>query len=94
VKDLKTGKLLPASMPRTTSIAWASDNKTLFVTQEDATTKRSDRLFSLTVGGAAPVQRYHEPVEQFAIYVNRDRDGKHLLLTARSTDTSEVRLLD
>jgi oligopeptidase B len=94
VKDLKTGKLLPASMPRTTSIAWASDNKTLFVTQEDATTKRSDRLFSLAAGGGAPLQRYHEPVEQFAVYVNRDRDGKHLVLTMRATDTAEVRLLD
>jgi oligopeptidase B len=94
VKDLKTGKLLPASMPRTTSIAWASDNKTLFVTQEDATTKRSDRLFSLAVGGGAPVQRYHEPVEQFSVYVNRDRDGKHVQLTMRATDTTEVRLLD
>eukprot|EP01034_Spumella_vulgaris_P031258 gene31258-38621_t len=94
VKDLKTGKLLPASMPRTTSIAWASDNKTLFVTQEDATTKRSDRLFSLSAAGGAPVQRYHEPVEQFSVYVNRDRDGKHLVQLMRSTDTTEVRLLD
>ncbi|WP_229202030.1 S9 family peptidase [Pseudoduganella aquatica] len=94
VKDLQTGKLLPATMPRATSIAWASDNKTLFVTQEDATTKRSDRLFTLAVGGGAPVQRYHEPVEQFDIQVNRDRDGKHLLLSMRSTDTTEVRLLD
>ena len=93
VKDLKTGKLLPASMPRTTSIAWASDNKTLFVTQEDAVTKRSDRLFSLQTGGGKPVLRYHEAVEQFSIGVARGRDGKHLTLMMGSTDTSEVRLL-
>ncbi|MEG1328369.1 MAG: oligopeptidase B, partial [Janthinobacterium sp.] len=92
VKDLKTGKLLGDTMPRVTSLAWAADNATLMLTQEDATTKRADRLFRLPLGGTLQ-QVYHEPVEQFAIGVSRTRDHRYFVLTARSTDTSEVLLL-
>jgi oligopeptidase B len=94
VKDLKTGTVTADLAQRVTSIAWAQDNKTLFFTQEDPTTKRSDRLFRMTLGGGAPVQLYHEPVEQFAMYVGTTRDRKFVELTIRATDTTEVRLLD
>ncbi|MGK5027076.1 S9 family peptidase [Janthinobacterium sp. RB2R34] len=92
VKDLKTGKLLADTMPRVTSLAWAANNATLMLAQEDATTKRSDRLFRLDLGGA-PQQVYHEPVEQFAIGINRTRDQQFFVLESRSTDTTEVLLL-
>lgn len=92
VKDLKTGKLLGDAMPRVTSLAWALDNHTLFIAQEDPVTKRSDRVFRLALGGA-PEQVYHEPVEQFAIDVGTTRDQQFITLALRSTDTSEVRLL-
>jgi oligopeptidase B len=92
VKDLKTGKLLPDSAPRVTSVAWAADNKTVFFVQEDATTKRSDRLFRMTLG-SAPVQVYHEPVEQFSMQVATSRDQKFIQLEIGATDTTEVRLL-
>ena len=92
VKDLKTGKLLADAMPRVTSLAWAADNATLMLAQEDATTKRSDRLFRLALGGT-PQQVYHEPVEQFAINVGRTQDKRFFVLTSGSTDTSEVLLL-
>ena len=92
VKDLKTGKVSADSAQRVTSVAWAQDNKTIFFTQEDATTKRSDRLFRMALG-SAPVQVYHEPVEQFAMYVGTTRDRKFIELNIGATDTSEVRLL-
>ncbi|MDM5177909.1 S9 family peptidase [Massilia sp. DJPM01] len=92
VKDLKTGKLLADSVPRVTSVAWALDNKTIFFTQEDATTKRSDRLFRMTLG-SKPVEVYHEPVEQFSMQVEASRDRKFIVLDIGATDTSEVRLL-
>ncbi|MFL6673289.1 MAG: S9 family peptidase [Massilia sp.] len=92
VLDLKTGKLLPDSAPRITSVAWAADNKTLFFVQEDATTKRSDRLFRLALGGA-PGQVLDEPVEQFSMQVGTTRDRKFIELDFHATDTSEVRLL-
>ncbi|WP_368737877.1 S9 family peptidase [Massilia sp. CCM 8734] len=92
VKDLKTGKLLPDSVPRVTSVAWALDNKTIFFVQEDATTKRSDRVFRMTPG-SAPVEVYHEPVEQFSVQVEASRDGKFILLDMIATDTTETRML-
>ncbi|QPI53133.1 S9 family peptidase [Massilia antarctica] len=92
VKDLKTGKLLADSVPRVNSVAWALDNKTIFFTQEDATTKRSDRLFRMTLG-AKPVEVYHEPVEQFNVQVEASRDRKFIVLDIGATDTSEVRML-
>ena len=91
-KDLKTGKLLPDSAQRVTSMAWAADNKTLFFVQEDATTKRADRLFRLHLGNA-PVQVLTEPVEQFSMRVGSTRDRKFIELNFYATDTSEVRLL-
>ena len=92
IKDLKTGKLLSDTMPRVTSLAWAANNATLMLVQEDATTKRSDRLFRLDLGGV-PQQVYHEAVEQFSISINRTQDKRFFALRAGSTDTSDVRLL-
>ena len=50
VKDLRTGQTLPDTTERVTSMAWAADNKTLFLTTEDAVTKRSDKLFRHVLG--------------------------------------------
>ena len=92
IKDLRTGKLLSDKAVRVTSIAWAADNKTLFYVQEDPVTKRSDRLFRMSLG-KAPVQIYHEPVEQFGLQIGTTHDKKFIALTIQATDTSEVRLL-
>ena len=92
VKELASGKVLSISMPRVTSVAWAADNKTLFVVQEDATTKRADRLFRLTLDGQ-PEQLYHEAVEQFSLDVTGSLDRKHIYLTSGATDTTEVFML-
>ncbi len=45
VKDLRTGVTLPDTIDRVTSLAWAADNKTLFLVTEDEVTKRSDKLW-------------------------------------------------
>jgi oligopeptidase B len=92
ILDLQSGKLLADSAARVTSLAWAADNATLFYVQEDATTKRADRLFRQRLGGA-PVELYHEAVEQFALQVGATRDKRFIALSAQATDTSEVLLL-
>ena len=92
VKDLASGKVLSLSMPRVTSVAWAADNKTLFVVQEDATTKRADRLFRVALDGQ-PEQVYHEAVEQFSLDVMGSLDRKHIYLVSGATDTTEVFML-
>jgi len=92
VKDLGTGKVLAISMPRVTSVAWAADNKTMFVVQEDPTTKRSDRLFRVTLDGQSE-QVYHEAIEQFSLEVMGSLDRKHIFLLSGATDTTEVFML-
>jgi len=92
IKDLKTGQVLSASLPRVRSLAWTADGKNLFVVQEDPTTKRADRLSRLGMDGKVQ-EAYFEPVEQFSIEVRPGRDGKFLFLDATSTDTTEVFML-
>jgi oligopeptidase B len=92
IKDLTTGKVLSDSAERVTSLAWAADNKTFFYVQEDATTKRADRLFRHQISGKTE-QIYHEKVEQFNIGVGTTHDKKFIELQAQATDTSETRWL-
>ena len=96
VKDLRTGDVLSPKIERVTSVAWAADNRTLFYTVEDATTKRSHRLYRHAIGSsenAADALVYEEPDERFRIEVSRTRSGAYLLLTIASHTTSEVRFL-
>jgi len=94
LKDLRTGETLPQTIERVTSVAWASDNRTLFYTVEDATTKRSYRLYRHSLGAAEPdALVYEEADERFRIDIARTRSDAFLLLTAASHTTSEVRFL-
>jgi oligopeptidase B len=94
IKDLRTGALLPKQFERVTSAAWAADNRTLFYTIEDETTKRSYRLYRHVLNSTAPdAILYEEADERFRIEIHRTRSGAFLLLTASSHTTSEVRYL-
>ena len=94
VRDLRTGELLPERVERVTSVAWAADNKTLFYTIEDETTKRSHRLYRHVLGVTGPdTLLYEETDERFHIEVERTRSGWFLLLTSASHTASEVRFL-
>jgi oligopeptidase B len=94
VKDLRTGETLPERIERVTSVAWASDNRTLFYTVEDETTKRSHRLYRHVLGSTMPDALLYEEIDQrFRIEVERTRSGAFLLLSIASHTTSEVRFL-
>jgi len=94
VKDLRTGSTFPERFERATSVAWASDNRTLFYTVEDETTKRSHRLYRRVLGTTEPDPLlYEETDERFRIAVERTRSGAFLLLTIASHTASEVRYL-
>src|SRR5438552_16146261 len=94
VKDLRSGTTHPERFERVTSVAWASDNRTLFYTVEDETTKRSHRLYRHVLGSTEPdILLYEETDERFRIEVERTRSGAFLLLTIASHTTSEVRYL-
>jgi oligopeptidase B len=94
IKDLRTGATFPERFERVTSVAWASDNRTLFYTVEDETTKRSHRLYRHALGAIeSDTLLYEETDERFRIEVERMRSGAFLLLTIASHTTSEVRFL-
>src|SRR6266853_305881 len=92
IKDLRDGKTFPERFERVTSVAWASDNRTLFYSVEDETTKRSHRLYRHVLGSAEPDPLlYEEADERFRIEVERTRSGAFLLLNVASHTASEVR---
>jgi oligopeptidase B len=94
IKGLRTGETLPVRIERVTSAAWAADNRTLFYTVEDETTKRSYRLYRHVLGATAPdTLLYEEADERFRVDIERTRSGAFLLLTIASHTTSEVRFL-
>jgi oligopeptidase B len=94
VKDLQSGETLPKVIERVTSVAWAADNRTLFYTVEDETTKRSHRLYRHVLGASeADPLLYEESDERFRVEIDRTRSGAFLLLTVASHTTSEVRFL-
>jgi oligopeptidase B len=94
VKDLRIGETLAIRVERVTSAAWAADNRTLFYTVEDETTKRSYRLYRHVPGtNDSDALLYEEHDERFRIDIERTRSGAFLLLTIASHTTSEVRFL-
>lgn len=93
VKDLRTGEVLPDTTARVTSITWAADNKTLFLTTEDAVTKRSDKLWRHTLASASFEPVYDEKDELYDIGIEKTRDKKYILLEISSKDTTEFHYL-
>jgi oligopeptidase B len=94
IKDLRSAEPLPETIERATSVAWSSDNRTLFYTIEDESTKRSYRLYRHVLGATQPdALLYEESDERFRVEVARTRSNAFLILTSASHTTSEVRFL-
>ena len=93
VKDLRTGQTLSDNTDRVTSVAWAADNKTLFVVTEDAVTKRSDKLWRHVLGTTKFEEIYNEKDELYDIEIGKSLDRKYLFLQCEAKDTSESQYL-
>jgi oligopeptidase B len=93
VKDLRTGQLLPESFERVGNVAWATDNKTIFFTTEDAVTKRSDKFFRHVLGSDQTDLIFEEKDELFDIGAGRSRDKAVILLGSQSKTSSEWQYL-
>lgn len=93
IKDLRTGQLLPETFERVGNVAWATDNKTIFFTTEDATTKRSDKFFRHTLGSDKTDLIFEEKDELFDIGAGRSRDKAVILLGSESKTSTEWRYL-
>lgn len=96
MRDLRSGEDLFDTVERVGSMAWSADGQTLFYTTEDEQTKRQDKLWRHTIGGApeSDVLVYEEADERFNLGVGRTRDGQFLLMEAGSHTTSETRFLE
>lgn len=89
IKDMRTGQLLPESFERVGNVAWATDNKTIFFTTEDAVTKRSDKFFRHVLGNDQTDLVFEEKDELFDIGAGRSRDKAVILLTSESKTSTE-----
>ena len=92
LKDLRNGKSLSDRIEKVRSVAWASDNRTLFYVREDGT-KRAYRLYRHLVGSKDDQLIYEEADARFSLSVARSRSRAYLYLTSHSATTSEVRYL-
>ena len=93
IKDLRTGQLLPETFERVGSVDWATDNKTLFFTTEDAVTKRSDKFFRHVLGSDKTDLIFEEKDELFDIGAGRSRDKAVILLGSESKTSTEWQYL-
>ena len=93
VKDLRTGQLLPEKIERTGSVMWATDNKTIFYSTEDAVTKRSDKFFRHTIGNDKSDLVYEEKDELFNVFGGRTRDHAMIFIVSGSKTSTEYRYI-
>ncbi len=93
IKDLRTGAILPETFERVGSVMWASDNKTLFFSTEDAVTKRSDKFFRHVLGSKTPDLIYEEKDELFDVYGGRTRDKAMILIGSYAKTSTEFRYI-
>jgi oligopeptidase B len=96
-KNLATGEILPDEIINTTGgAAWANDNKTIFYTQIDDTTLRSQKIFRHVL--ATPVDSdklvFHEADETFDTYAFKTKSKKYIFIASTSTLSTEYRYLD
>jgi oligopeptidase B len=94
VKDLRSGKLLPDHAERVGSVAWANDNKTIFYTVEDPTSKRQFQLYRHTAGtDGSDKLIYEEKDERFNVETAKTRSKAYIFLLIGSHTTSEARYI-
>jgi oligopeptidase B len=95
VKNLLTGKVTRNLAERVTSLEWANDNQTLFYGQEDATTKRSNKIFRTALGSRKPHELlFAEKDELYSVSLSKTRSDGYLIIDSSSSETSEIQYLD
>jgi oligopeptidase B len=93
VKDLSTGTVVEKVAEKVGSAAWAADDRTIFYTVEEESTKRQYRLYRHELGSPEHELIHEEKDGAFDVSVSRTRSTSYLLLGLGSLTTSEVRFL-
>jgi len=74
---------------RVGGVVWAADNNTIFYGTEDATTKRSDRIFRMQLGGKAE-QIFEEKDALYRCGVDKSLDKKYIFIQSSCAENDEV----
>ncbi|HCA58155.1 MAG TPA: oligopeptidase B, partial [Blastocatellia bacterium] len=93
VKDLRTGKVLPDKIERVTSLEWSPDGKFLFLGQEDAVSKRSDKIWRHELGTNNTKLIFEEKDVFFNTGVGRSRDKQMYFIASYAKTSTEFRYL-
>jgi oligopeptidase B len=93
VKDLRSGQILGENIERVGSVVWATDNKTLFYSTEDAVSKRSDKFWRHVVGASGSDLLYEEKDEKFDVGAARSLDKKVIFMASYAKTSTEFRYL-
>lgn len=97
IKNLTTNEIYQDHLENTTgSASWANDNKTLFYTNNDEKTLRSDKIFKHKLGQneIEDILVYHETDETFGVAVYKSKSRKYLIIACYSTLTNEYLILN
>jgi oligopeptidase B len=93
VRDLRSGRESGEQIERVGSVVWATDNKTLIYSTEDAVSKRSDKVFRHAVGARSSDLIFEERDELFDVSAGRSLDRKMIFVTSAAKTSTEVRYL-
>ncbi len=96
-KNLETGELFPEKIKNTTGgSTWAKDNKTIFYTQNNPKTLRSEKIFKHVLGTAISedVEVYFESDDTFNCFVYKTKSEKYIIIGSYNTVSTEYRFLD
>lgn len=97
IKNLDTNEILEDKIENVTGNAvWANDNKTIFYSDQDDVTLRSDKIFKHKLGSkqADDVLVYFEKDETFNVEILKSKSRKYLAIESGSTLTTEYQILD
>lgn len=97
VKDLTTGEMKAQGLTGlSSSIAWAADNNTLFVIENDPQTLLSKRVLRHQLDAPADQATlvYEENDESFYMWLSNSKDDAFIKVQMSSTVADELRILD
>jgi oligopeptidase B len=97
IKNLETNEILEDKIENVTgSAVWANDNKTVFYSDQDDVTLRSDKIFKHKLGSKQTddVLVYFEKDETFNVEIAKSKSRKYLAIESESTLTTEYQILD
>lgn len=97
IRDLQTGDDLPDRLTGLSrSVAWAQDNQTLFVVENDPVTLLSTRVLKHRLGQPADEVEvvYEETDNTFYLYVGNSTDQQFVQIYLSQTVSSEIWVLD